>query len=296
MKIFTKYTQLAKKTALRHLFAVLLITAAVIITSSPVATAADLGLIDAAALKGNSSKWVILDARPRADWEAGHIPGAIQFSWDNYTRTDARGVQYSSFPPQELAVALAGLGIDEKSPVVVYGDADKSWGSEGYDVWLLSWLGHKGPIRLLNGGIQSWRNRNLPLVKGLERSAAKKPRYLVDLKPQYMVSTEDIQKGKGAYTLVDVRSTFEWIKGRIPGAIHIPWDDFYTGKDRRPLPPAELRKLLAKKGVDTSRPVVFYCLGGVRSAYAWMTSQLAGLPDARNYKGSWAAWEKRPGQ
>ena len=95
---------------------------------------------------------------------------------------------------------------------------------------------------------------------------------------------------------MDVRSTFEWLKGRIPGAIHIPWEDFYTGKDRHPLSPAELRKLLAKKGVDTGKPVVFYCLGGVRSAYAWTVYQLAGLPDGRNYKGSWAAWEKRAGQ
>jgi thiosulfate/3-mercaptopyruvate sulfurtransferase len=258
--------------------------------------ATDLGLINVATLKANATKYVILDARPRSDWEAGHIPGAIQFFWDSYTRTDAKGVKYSSFPPQELAVALAGQGIDEKTPVVVYGDADKSWGSEGYTVWLLTWLGHKGPVRLLNGGIQAWHSQNLPLAKGTEKPAAKKGRYQVELKPQYLVSTEDIQNGKGAYTLVDVRSTFEWIKGRIPGAIHIPWEDFYTGKNRHPLPAAELKKLLARHGVDTTRPVVYYCLGGVRSAYAWTAHQLAGLPEAKNYKGSWAAWEKRAGQ
>jgi thiosulfate/3-mercaptopyruvate sulfurtransferase len=278
---------------LPHLIEALLIAASIIISYSPAANAADLGLIDANTLKGSLTKWVILDARPKSDWEAGHIQGAIQFSWDNYTRTDAKGIQFSSFPPNELAAALAGLGIDEKSPIAVYGDADRSWGGEGYAVWLLSWLGHKGPIRLLNGGIQAWRSRNLPLLKGVERPAPNKPGYLVDLKPQYIVSTEDIRKGKGAYVLVDVRSTFEWIKGRIPGAVHIPWEDFYTGNDHHPLPQADLKKLLAKKGVDTSRPVVFYCLGGVRSAYAWMVSRLAGLPDARNYKGSWAEWEKR---
>ena len=296
MQIIAKSIQQTKRAGLHHVIMVLLMTVTVIISCFSVATAADLRLIDAATLKGNSAKWVILDARPKADWETGHIPGAIQFSWDNYTRTDAKGVKYSSFPPRELAVALAGLGIDEKTPVVVYGDADKSWGGEGYDVWLLSWLGHKGPIRLLNGGIQAWCNQNLPLAKGPEKPAAKKARYQVDLKPQYIVSTEEVQKGKGSFVLVDVRSTFEWIKGRIPGAIHIPWEDFYTGKDHHPLPPAELKKLLAKHGVDTSKPVVYHCLGGVRSAYAWMTHQLAGLPDARNYKGSWAAWEKRARQ
>jgi len=247
-------------------------------------------------LKQNTAKWVILDARPKTEWEGAHIPGAIPFSWDSYTRTDTKGVQYSSFPPQELAVALAALGIDEKTPVVVYGDADKSWGGEGYNVWLLSWLGHKGPIRLLNGGIEAWRSQNLPLTKGVEKPAAKKARYEVDLKPQYIVTTDEVQKGKDAFVLIDVRSTFEWIKGRILGAVHIPWEDFYSGKDRRPLPAAELKKLFAKNNVDTSRPLVYYCLGGVRSAYAWTAHQLAGLPDARNYKGSWAAWEKRSGQ
>ncbi|QEM67635.1 sulfurtransferase [Geobacter sp. FeAm09] len=286
----------AKRAGLFQVMAVVLLMAAAAVCCSPVAMAADLGLIDAATLKGNPAKWVVLDARPRAEWEAGHIPGAIPFSWENYTRTDARGVKYSSFPPQEVAVALAGLGIDEKTPIVVYGDADKSWGGEGYDVWLLSWLGHRGPIRLLNGGLQAWRGQNLPLARGAEKPAARKARYHVSLKPQYQIATEEVQSGKGAYALVDVRSTFEWLKGRIPGAVHIPWEEFYTGKEHRPLPAAELKKLLARHGVDTSKPVVYYCLGGIRSGYAWTAHQLAGLPEAHNYKGGWAAWEKRPGQ
>lgn len=296
MRIIATFVRQITLAGLYQVMAVLLMAATAIFACSQAARAADLGFVDAAALKGNPAKCVILDARPKADWEAGHIPGALSFSWDNFTRTDEKGVMYSSFPPQELAVALAGLGIDEKTPLVVYGDADKSWGGEGYDVWLFSWLGHKGPVRLLNGGIQAWRSRNLPLVKGAEKPSAKKARYQVELKPQFSVSTEEVQKGKGSYVLVDVRSTFEWIKGRIPGAVHIPWEDFYTGKDRHPLPAAELKKLLARHGVDTSRPVVYYCLGGVRSAYAWMTHQLAGLPESRNYKGGWAAWEKRTGQ
>jgi len=276
--------------------ACVLIVAALLAGMTTVSFAADLALIDAGALKGNTSKWVILDSRPKAEWEAGHIPGAIQFFWDSYTRTDANGVKYSSLPPQEYAAAFAKLGIDEKTPLVIYGDADKSWGSEGYSTWLFTWLGHKGPVRLLNGGIQAWKSQNLPLAKGAEKPYAPKARYQVELKQQYIVSTEDIQNAKSSYALVDTRSTFEWIKGKIPGAIHIPWDDFFTGKDRHPLPAADLKKLLTKHGVDTSKPVVYYCLGGVRSAYVWTAHQLAGLPDAKNYKGSWAAWEKRTGQ
>ncbi len=264
----------------------------VVSLSGPVA-AADLGLIEPSDLSREKARWVVLDARPKAAWQAGHIPGARSFSWEDYTRTDAKGVHYSPFEPRELAAALAGMGIDEKTAVVVYGDADKSWGGEGYDVWLLAWLGHKGPIRLLHGGIQAWQNLNLPLVRGDEKPAAKKPGYRVALQQRYLVATEEVAKQSGSFALVDVRSTWEWLKGRIPGAVHIPWDEFYTGKDRRPLPPAELKRLLARHGVDTSRPVVYYCLGGVRSAYAWTAHQLAGLPDARNYRGGWEAWRKK---
>lgn len=271
----------------------LLVALIISVSCSAAALGADLGLIDATTLNNNLSKWVVIDARPKAEWEAGHIPGAVSLAWENYTRTDAKGVQFTSFPPAELAVALAGLGIDERTPLVVYGDADKSWGGEGYDIWLLSWLGHRGPIKLLSGGIQAWRSKNLPLAKGAERPLAGKPRYLVDIKPQLIAVTEEVARLNGGATLVDVRSTFEWLKGRIPGAVHIPWDDFYTGKDRHPLPPADVKKLLARHGVDTSRPVIYYCLGGVRSAYAWLTHQLSGLPAARNYKGGMEAWQKR---
>jgi len=263
--------------------------------SGPV-SAADLGLIEPSTLSRDTSRWVILDARPRAEWLAGHIPGARSLCWEDVTRTDEKGVQFTPLPPGELAAALAALGIDEKTAVVVYGDADKSWGGEGYDVWLLSRLGHKGPVRLLNGGIQAWRGLNMPLVKGEEKTAVKKPRYQVEINPQVIIATEEIYRKKGSFALVDVRSTFEWFKGRIPGAVHIPWDDFYSGKERRPLTPVELKRLLARHGVDTSKPVVYYCLGGVRSAYAWMVHHLSGLPEARNYQGGWEAWRKRNGK
>lgn len=255
--------------------------------------AADMRLIDAGELNGTLSKWVVIDARPKSEWAAGHIPGARPFCWENYTRTDEKGVELRIFPPKELASALASLGIDEKSSVVIYGDADKSWGGEGWDAWVLFWLGHKGQIRLLNGGIQAWRGQNLLLTKTAEGPRDRKARYQAALKPQLDISTEELVRQGSLFVLVDVRSTFEWLKGRIPGAIHIPWEKFYTGKERRPLSSEEAKKLLSGHGVNMARPLVYYCEGGIRSAYAWAVHQLAGLPPARNYEGGMAAWRKR---
>ena len=263
-----------------------------ILLSGKVALAGDMGLIEPSAPNSELQKYVILDARPKSEWQAGHIPGALSFSWENFTRTDDKGVPFQVLPPQELAAALGAMGIDEKTPIVIYGDADKSWGGEGWAVWTLAWLGHAGPIRILNGGIQAWRNGGLTVTIDAPKSR-KKTTYNYKLAPQLNISTAEIEQRKTPLVLIDTRSTMEWLLGKIPGAIHIEWTKFYTGADHRPLDAAAFRQLLKDHGVDTGKPIVYYCRGGVRSGYAWMVHQLAGLPDARNYEGGMEAWWKR---
>jgi thiosulfate/3-mercaptopyruvate sulfurtransferase len=261
-----------------------------------IAYGAPLGIIGASDLNKNPSGWIVLDARPKSEWTAGHIPGALSFSWEDYTRTDEQGIPYRVWQPQALAKALGAMGINENSSIVVYGDADKSWGGEGWTCWVLSWLGHKGPVRLLAGGMQSWRANAFPVLAGAEKKNIKNGWYNVQLDPSLDIATAEIEKNRAGLVLVDTRSTLEWLRGRIPGAMHIPWDDFYSGKDRRPLSPDALNKLLKKSGVDTRKTIVYYCTGGIRSGYAWMVHQLAGLPAAKNYEGGYEAWQRQHSQ
>lgn len=252
----------------------------------------ELGLIDSDELSRERSRWVVLDARPKSEWTQEHIPGALSFSWEDYTMTDKAGVPYKVLPPQEMARALGGMGITEKTPVAVYGDADKSWGGEGWVCWVLSWLGHEGPVRLLNGGIQSWKNRGLPLVRGKEDTIRTRLEYRYRLNPLVDITTQELRERKSDVVLIDTRSRLEVFKGKIPGALHIPWNEFFTGKDRHPLPPDELKALLKRKRVDTSKTVVYYCTGGIRSAYAWYVHRISGISQARNYEGGYEEWKK----
>jgi thiosulfate/3-mercaptopyruvate sulfurtransferase len=271
----------------------LILIVSIFLLSGNIVFAINLGLIEPHLLKRELSEWVILDARPRSEWLAGHIPGALSFSWEDYTRTDKNGVPYRVWAPHELAKALGEMGIDENTPIIVYGDADKSWGGEGWNCWVLAWIGHKAPIRLLAGGIQSWRSNNYLLKEGVEKLNIHPVQYKLKLEPYLSISTEELEKQKSNLVLVDTRSTLELLKGRIPGAIHIKWQDFYTGKDRHPLAPDAVKKLLKKHDVNLNKLIVYYCTGGIRSAYAWLVHQLAGLPPARNYEGGFEAWEKR---
>lgn len=359
------------------------------LSSSPgsacLASVPDLAPLEATELHQQRMSWAILDARPKSTWQAGHIPGAHSFSWDDLTRTDEKGTPYCVWPCQDLAAVLARMGINENTPIVVYGDADKSWGGEGWACWVLSWLGHRGPIRLLAGGIQAWqaqgfpvtseppksesnpslfrvglrpqtdiqpsarekkaalmvlsrardavewlishfpkgyhlaewpgwllfpsdhrhpitflaagimawRSCGYPLELALEDGETEPCRYQVSLRPELDMTAPKLEERGTSMVLIDTRSTMEWLTGRIPNAIHIPWTDFYSGRERRPLDPAALRKLLEDHRVDLSKPIVYYCAGGIRSGFAWAVHAMCGLPEAHNYEGGMEAWKRR---
>ena len=257
------------------------------------ASAFDLALIDPSELVQDRGKWIILDARPESVWLAGHIPGALSFSWEKYTRTDEKGRAYRLAAPERLAAALGQIGMDEHTPVVVYGDADRSMGGEGWITWVLLWLGHEGSIRVAAGGIQSWKGLGYPVATGSEGSTRPASVYRVRLRPGINVETSELESKERSFTLIDCRSELEWITGHIPGAVHIAWTEFRTGRERRPIDRAGLKKLLQSHDIDPEKPVVFYCTGGVRSGYTWMVHQLDGLSPARNYLGGIEDWRLR---
>jgi len=239
---------------------------------------------------------VTLDARPRSVWAQGHIPGACSFSWEDYTRTDTDGVKYRTLPPAELAQALGEKGIGTTTDILIYADADTSWGGEGWAAWILAWLGHQGTVYILDGGIQTWQEVGLALKQGEDRCSetAKTQRYEVNLRVGLNISAQELERNKDRYTIVDTRNYWnEWLLGHIPDAVHINWEKFYAGSNRRPLDTEALKQLLKEKGVDPEKPVVYYCTGGIRSGYTWLVHTLAGLPVALNFEGGIEEWNIR---
>jgi len=266
-----------------------LLTTLIMLPTTP-AFAIDLGLISPANLAKETS-WIILDCRSEKLYNQSHLPGALSFSWENLTTTDTDGVKYRILPPEKLSARLGRMGINTTSRIVFYGDADSSWGGEGWGAWVLTWLGHQGPVRILEGGIAAWEQAGLTLEKGRPKEAQAST-YLVNLKPETDITVQQLLDHGDQYTLIDVRSTLEWIKGHLPNAVHISWEKFYQGPDRKPLSREQLQKLLAGHGVNLNKPVVYYCTGGIRSGYAWMVHELSGLGTAINFEGGTEAWSK----
>lgn len=233
---------------------------------------------------------VILDARPLEKWAEGHIPGSLSFNWNEYTKTDAQKIPYRTLPPQEMAEALGQLGVGETTPIVITGDAAASWGGEGWIAWTLAWIGHQGPVFLLDGGLPAWTKKGLPLT--IKNTPRPQTRYTAAPRPALFISAAEVKKSPRAYTLVDTRSFPEWLTGHIPGAVHISWKKMVDKKSRTPIAPEAMKALLARKKVPTDRPVVYYCTGGIRSGWAWMAHHMADLPPALNLEGGYEEWKE----
>ncbi len=252
----------------------------------------DIALMAPSSLNDQSERWIVLDARPVTDWRRERLPGALSFTWEDHVQSESGGGSYLQPTPQRLASALGNLGLTESSPVVVYGDLDRSWGGEGWVVWVLAWLGHQGPIRLLDGGVQAWKNQGFSLVSGDERRPLEPRTYSVNLRDELNVQAGELDDRGRPWVVVDTRSSIEWLTGRLPNAVHIPWTDFFNGRERRPLGGVELSRLLRRHGIDPEAPVVFYCTAGVRSAFVWTVYALAGSRTARNYSGGVSDWRE----
>lgn len=255
--------------------------------------AGGVSLLEVSELQRDTAKYnTILDARPKSEYEKGHIPGAVPFSWEDYTETDEKGVKYRIWSPERLANALTNLGIDENTPVVVYGDADRSWGGEAWVCWMFAWLGHKGEIRLLNGGIQAWKIANGTVDQGMFQNKRQKSKgYAVNLNNAINITAQELMSEKGI-NIIDVRSNLEWLMGHIPGAVHIPWERFYRGPEHRMITPEEFQKLMSEYKIDLTKKTVYYCTGGVRSAWPWLAHTISTGQTAVNFEGGIEEWNK----
>jgi molybdopterin/thiamine biosynthesis adenylyltransferase/rhodanese-related sulfurtransferase len=77
--------------------------------------------------------------------------------------------------------------------------------------------------------------------------------------------------------VLDVREPDEYDQGALPGAVHIPR--------------GHLEAQVEGKLLDKTKPVVVYCAGGVRSAFAAKTLQELGYTDVVSMAGGFGKWK-----
>lgn len=248
-------------------------------------------------------RWRLGDAHGAAAYAAGHVPGAayVDLPTDlaGPAAPDGSGGRHPLPDPDRLAEALRRVGVEDDRPVVVYDDwagraAARAW-------WLLRWLGHRD-VRVLDGGWSAW----VAAGGEVERTAtAERPSRGGSFTPRPgampVVGAAEVASGQAV--VVDARDAPRYsgehepvdpVAGHVPGAVNVPTGANLDAAGRF-LPAAQLQETYARAGaVAGGAPVVAYCGSGITACHDLLALEVAGVPAAALYAGSWSDWVSDP--
>lgn len=138
-------------------------------------------------------------------YDMGHIPGAQKIDWHTDLNDPVQRDYVSSAQFQEL---LRARGIDDATPVILYGDKSNWWAA--YALWVFELFGFTN-ARLLDGGRAKWEAEGRPMVTDRPRlapSAYWAPPRNDERIHAFMADVLVHQRAKGA--MIDVRSLPEY--------------------------------------------------------------------------------------
>lgn len=244
----------------------------------------------------------IVDLSPLADYERGHLPGAVHVWWQDLIEVNNNTYGMLVDPAGRKRV-FERAGIDNTITVVAYDNAGGRYAARF--LWALLYADYAAG-RLLNGGLASWQAEGRPVTRDVPTV---EPTRLPDIPPNETILTngEDILTGLGQNTLavIDTRTLAEGREtwdgqlrfGRIPGARSIPWDRNLIQKNTAIVrDPAELARVYESQALARDQPIVVYGLIGADGAHTFWTLRILGYTNVRLYDGAWAEWgANRPG-
>ncbi len=235
---------------------------------------------------------VVLDVRPREDYELEHIPGALHFPESmTYRNQDEGG---SIVEPNIIQKSLQELGVDTHHEIVVYDDGKLFKSSRVF--WTLEVYGFKN-VRVLNGGLVAWKKPGFPLTDEVSKRPPSKYVAMVDHQRIASKFSTQLATINPKQTVIDARSTKAYRGetstakrfGHIPSAINIAVHQQFENTDNANflLNSDELRNLYS--GVPKDEKVVLYCEVGKVSSTNYLVLRELGY-DVANYDASWREW------
>lgn len=262
-------------------------------------------LISAEALRARLGGMKVLDAswhldgrNARADFAAGHVPGAVFFDLDAASDQDSP-LPHMLPSPEAFAAFVGALGIRETDHIVVYDAAGLFSAARVW--WMFRVMGAER-VQVLDGGLPAWRAADGEIETG-PVSPPVPARFMAHFTPEDVADIGDVRAALAASAqVVDARGAARFRgeaaeprpgvrPGHMPGAINLPYSALLTpeGQLKRG---AALEAAFADTGVDIDRPVTTTCGSGVTAAI--LSLGLAELGrGSRLYDGSWSEWGSR---
>ncbi len=254
--------------------------------------------LDAADLKVVDGSYSSAPEQPDVaeTFEAAHIPGAVFF--DIREIRDTNHAAPLMLPNAEgFAAAVGALGITNTDRVVAYDSGDML--NAGRVWWMFRTFGHPA-VAVLDGGLPKWRAEGRALEAG--RPEMTSATFQATFDPAQLRTLDDMRHvvAAGQEQVLDVREHNRFSgavpekrsglrAGHMPGSRNLPYQRFKTPDNTLP-DPEVLRALFDEAGIDSSRPVVTTCGGGVAAGLVALGLERIGHTNWALYDGSWSEW------
>jgi thiosulfate/3-mercaptopyruvate sulfurtransferase len=268
-------------------------------------------LIEPAALAAHleDADWVIVDCRHdlanldagRDAYAAGHLPNALFADMEHELSGEKRAADGAfrgrhPLPEKDAFVELLrSWGVNDGTQVVAYDAHGGMFAARLW--WMLRWVGHEA-VAVLDGGLPAWQAAGLPVTTG---SPAPRARGTIGAR-EPLVTTVDVNTvlhnvEHGGRTVIDARApdrfrgeneTIDPVGGHIPGAKNRFFKDNLQ-PDGRFKALAQLKAEL-EGVVGDPKNAIMQCGSGVTACHNLLALEVAGMPGASLYPGSWSEW------
>jgi thiosulfate/3-mercaptopyruvate sulfurtransferase len=235
----------------------------------------------------------------RADYEAGHVPGAGFLDLPGELSDTDSPLAFTMPPVEKLARALGAAGVGAGSRVVAYATTSPMWATRLW--WMLRACGFDNAA-VLDGGLAKWKAEGRPVEAGESRyppaelTLAARPELWAD-KAAVLAAV-----GDGAVCTLNALSpsvhrgegeTNYGRKGHIAGSRNVPYAALLN-PDGTWREDAELRALFEAVGALRRPRVICYCGGGISATMDALALTRLGHPAVAVYDGSMSEWSRDP--
>lgn len=229
----------------------------------------------------------------------GHIPGAVFADLFDVFSDPAGDYDFARPSADLFEAAVASVGIDNGTTVVVYDAVVGQWAARIW--WLFRSFGHDD-VAVLDGGLTKWHAETRPFATGGTRPLGA-GRFTATPRPELWVDksfVESIVAGKADAALVCSLPPAEFAGtagsrprvGHIPGSISLPAGALVDPATNAFLRGDRLTATIAPAvaAVGSSGHLVTYCGGGIAAAASALALVRAGNEHVSIYDGSLNEW------
>jgi thiosulfate/3-mercaptopyruvate sulfurtransferase len=256
--------------------------------------ASDLRIVDATKFMAGS------DRNARAEYEAGHIPGAVFMDLAELV-DPGNPIENMAPKAEKFASRMQSLGLGDGSRIVLYDDSPLSSAARAW--WLLKLFGAHD-VALLDGGLAKWKAEGRPLDMG---NHTLRHRHFTVWRDANVVRTKEqvlANLDSKAEQVVDARPAARFTgeerdprpgmaPGHIPGSRSLPHSALFNADGTWKQGDA-LRAAFADAGVDLDKPLVATCGSGMTASVIAFGAHVLGKEDVAVYDGSWTEWGADP--